>query len=122
MIKTSRIAVGKARVEGRQPSHDGEYITIYYLVGDTSGNVIAENNAGTFCWEDMQAPEGLLEEEREEIEAECAAIYAEGEDDIRNQRGDVISLADFHRSSSVVAEMIELGWATAEEFEAALAA
>jgi hypothetical protein len=42
-IKRGQISIGLARAEGRAPSHDGEYLAVYYKHG---GDWIIESNAG----------------------------------------------------------------------------
>lgn len=42
-IKRGQISIGAARAEGRSPSHDGEYLAVYYKHG---GDYIIESNAG----------------------------------------------------------------------------
>jgi hypothetical protein len=42
-IKRGQIRIGKAQAEDRAPSHDGEYLSVYYKHG---GDWIIESNAG----------------------------------------------------------------------------
>lgn len=42
-IKRGQISIGAARAEDRAPSHDGEYLSVYYKHG---GDWIIESNAG----------------------------------------------------------------------------
>ena len=44
-IKRGEIRIGAARDENRAPSHDGEYLSVYYAA-DGSGDYIIEDNAG----------------------------------------------------------------------------
>ncbi len=44
-IKRSEIRIGAARDEDRAPSHDGEYLAVYYAAGG-GGDYIIEDNAG----------------------------------------------------------------------------
>lgn len=100
-IMTATIAIGTARREGRAPSHDGEYISIYYRHGD--GEIIAEHNGGSFClddWNDEDRPED------KQVWAESYAAKSAGIGEPLRRCG-----------SEARAEMIELGWATADEFE-----
>jgi len=46
IIKRGEIRIGKAQTEGRAPSHDGEYLAVYYS-GD--GGYIIEGNGGVVC-------------------------------------------------------------------------
>ena len=43
-IKRGQISIGAARAEDRAPSHDGEYLSVYYKHG--GGDWIIESNAG----------------------------------------------------------------------------
>lgn len=43
-IKRGQISIGAARAEDRAPSHDGEYLAVYYKHG--GGDWIIESNAG----------------------------------------------------------------------------
>jgi hypothetical protein len=112
-IKTARIETGKARAEGRAPSHDGEYITIYYVPGNTA-DIIAEHNAGTFCLQDEGLHDiGLPESEEEALREEWNAIRDEAHEIVREDKGETIRSA----GSEARDEMILLGWATADDFD-----
>ena len=96
-IQIKTIAVGAARAEGRYPSHDGEYITVYRVDGDN--DVIAENNAGTFSLDDQGDEDQDWNEIREEA---------------RSKSG----WRPMTRCGSEAREeMIELGWAVADQFD-----
>lgn len=43
-IKRGQISIGAAQAEGRSPSHDGEYLAVYYKQHD--GGYIIEGNGG----------------------------------------------------------------------------
>jgi hypothetical protein len=116
MIKTARIATGKARAEGRQPSHDGEYITIYYSTDKTS-DIIAEHNAGTFCLDDEGLTvDGLSAAEEEALKEEWDGIRAEAYEITHDDTGEAIK-SQYAVGSEAKAEMISLGWATAQNFD-----
>lgn len=116
MIKIARIATGKARAEGRQPSHDGEYITIYYSTDNTS-DIIAEHNAGTFCLDDEGLNvDGLSEAEEEALREEWDGIRAEAYGIAREDKGEAIK-SQYGVGSEAKAEMISLGWATERNFD-----
>ena len=101
MVEYKRIATGKAREEGRAPSHDGEYITVYRDGGDFDSQVIAEHNAGTF---DLDAePE---EDGPEDWDAIRAEAYSE-------DGWQLMSSAGFEARN----QMIELGWTRAENWD-----
>lgn len=97
-IKSLRIATGKARTEGRSPSHDGEYITVY--ASDVTDDIIAEHNGGTF---DIEADDES-EPDLADIQTEARATFVTG-DPLKSCGYDAIQ------------EMIQLGWATAAEFD-----
>ena len=113
MIKTAIIATGKARAEGRQPSHDGEYITIYYSTDNTS-DIIAEHNAGTFCLDDEGINvEGLPEDQEAALREEWDGIRSEAYEIARKDQGETLR----HSGSEAKAEIIELGWANESDFD-----
>jgi len=113
MLKTARIATGAARAEGRQPSHDGEFITIIYNTSDPSA-IIAEHNAGTFCLDEMAyPPEGLDEEQEAAYRAEWGAAQTEAYEAARKDSGEPLVRC----GSDAREEIVELGWATVANFD-----
>ena len=74
-IKRGQISIGAARAEDRAPSHDGEYLAVYYKHGGE--DYIIEGNGGVVgtSWniEDMV---GMAEDEDEALrwQAEAKAI------------------------------------------------
>jgi hypothetical protein len=98
-ILSRQIAVGRARKENRAPSHDGEYITAYF--SDVTGDIVAENNGGTFCVDDLGE-----EDEDAEVQAE---IYKAA----RTMDGVPLKSC----GTEAKREIIALGWATADDFD-----
>ena len=45
-IKRGQISIGAAQAEGRAPSHDAEYLAVFYSTGDPNRDYIIEGNAG----------------------------------------------------------------------------
>lgn len=88
-IKRGQISIGAARAEGRAPSHDGEYLSVYYKHG---GDYIIEGNCGVVAtsWtiEDMI---GMADDEDEALrwqaEAEAIVDTDSGEDWDRERMG-----------------------------------
>ena len=126
-IYSEQVAIGKARREGRQPSHDGEYITIYW---SDDGRWFACNNAGLDhsdmddggleaateqlppnTWLDEQEYELALTEARE-TDAEIAKLVAKSgtEDQLTKP-----SLVGYTARDLFV----ELGWVIREEVDEA---
>lgn len=97
-IRSSRIAIGAAREEGRQPSHDGEYLALYYTPGETEW--VLEDNGGVVATDDDPRPIGT------EDDPQWEDVLAEIAEDIAKDRG---TLA---RSSGREAQglMEEMGW------------
>lgn len=100
-IKTAVLAVGKARTEDRAPSHDGEFVTIYWR--GRGDEVIAENNGGTFCWDDFGLDLDGVDAAADEVEAK-----EEGGRLIASNGGTEADLSQCN--SGVLTEMRELGW------------
>ena len=106
MIKTARIATGEARAEGRQPSHDGEYISIYYNT-DNPNLIVAEDNAGMFCLDDAGLNFDCLPEDQAAVLLEeWLGIQSEAYEITREDLGEPLR----HCGSEAKAEMIRLGW------------
>ena len=84
-IKRGEIRIGAARREGRAPSHDGEYLSVYYAA---DGDYIIEGNGGVvstiYNISDVlaDASDPAAEAEIGRWQAEAEAIVAEdaGED------------------------------------------
>ena len=76
-IKRGQISIGAAQAEGRAPSHDGEYVSVYYK--HDGEDYIIEGNGGVVAtsWtiEDMI---GMADDEDEALrwQAEAKAIVA----------------------------------------------
>lgn len=85
-IKRGEIRIGAAQDEGRAPSHDGEYLAVYY--GGTAGGYIIEGNGGvvaTSCnisdvLADASDPAAEAEIGRWQAEAEAIVAEDAGED------------------------------------------
>ncbi len=45
-IKRGEIRIGAAHAEDRAPSHDAEYLAVFYSTGDPNRDYIIEGNAG----------------------------------------------------------------------------
>ena len=77
-LRAYRLPIGAAREEGRQPSHDGEYLTIYSRPG--SREWIAGDNAGVAAtsWQSF-ADQVPGDAESIGLDAEIEASIGEGE-------------------------------------------
>lgn len=53
MVKAAQITTGAARAEGRSPTHDGEFLTVYYRPDD--GQYIVVSNGGVQWTDDTEA-------------------------------------------------------------------
>ena len=77
-----QISTGAARAEQREPSHDGEYISIYYVGGD--GRYIAADNSGV-AWTSETETDFVGEAEDASLAAELVEeardLVAAGEGD-----------------------------------------
>lgn len=98
-----RIAWGAARREGREPSHDGEYMMLYWTDDSTEG-WIAEDNAGVCCTDDENYVE-VCRDATEELQAEAAAIQTEIDDAVESP-GNIITGAGGHATEI----LREMGW------------
>ena len=84
-IKRGEIRIGAARDENRAPSHDGEYLSVYYAA-DGSGDYIIEDNAGvvstsrTIHQQLNELPVHAAELGRWQAEAEAIVAEDAGED------------------------------------------
>lgn len=79
VLRVGQIRIGAAREEGRAPTHDGEYLTVYYRPGH-DGYVVT-HNAGV-AWTDESDAEdrdGELDAEAQEIVAQDLGKPATGE-------------------------------------------
>ena len=77
-LRVGQIRIGAAREEGRAPSHDGEYLSVYYRAG--RGEYIVTHNAGV-AWTDESDAEdrdGELDVEAQEIVAQDRGEPATG--------------------------------------------
>ena len=86
-VRVFDIAIGEARAEGRQPSHDGEYLRCVYTAdGETFA---VENNAG-LEFSDVESCESVTTDGGASDEAltEAAEIDAEVADYIKRGVGD----------------------------------
>lgn len=102
-ILTARIATGQTRAEERQPSHDGEYITVYYVPGEA--DVVAENNGGTFSLDD-EGGDDPDETTWIDIRAEAYALMLRGDGEPLRSCG-----------SEAKSEIIALAWASDADFD-----
>lgn len=59
-VRTIYILIGKARDEGRMPSHDGESLTLYYVPGDDRW--LLEDNGGVAASSFDPRPDGTEED------------------------------------------------------------
>jgi len=112
-IRNYQVAIGDARAEGRQPSHDGEYFSIYYIHGDPAW--VAEGNAGVVASDFLTYREACIEAGCEDVNllAEAEEIDAEIEDAVSNDRDDIAITCGAEARDY----MIRNGWATADEFD-----
>jgi hypothetical protein len=93
-IMITAIATGSAKAEGRTPSHDGEFVTIYSI---QDGSWIGSSNGGAFGEDDLLTEEGaeMLSEIREAVNS-FTADKAVGE--------------EIETSADASALMIREGW------------
>jgi len=80
-VKTTRIAHGDSRSEGREPSHDGEYLTLYYVPGNDQW--LLEDNARVTATDDAPRPDGCDDDDQWED------VLVEVAEDMRRDRGDL---------------------------------
>lgn len=79
-IKRGQISIGAARAEDRAPSHDGEYLAVYYK--HDGGDWIIESNAGVVATayniSDVlaEAADDAADDEISRWQAEAEAIVA----------------------------------------------
>jgi hypothetical protein len=115
-VYQERIATGRARAEGRWPSHNGEYVTLFWIEG---GNYIVEDNAGicasvygdsyvAACCNGIGPP--MDDEEQQTLTLEAVEVQAEID---RLREGDG-ALAR-HCGRAAEAAMIEAGWLEREQ-------
>ncbi|RJQ07547.1 MAG: hypothetical protein C4551_06480 [Bacillota bacterium] len=112
-IMTGSIAIGDAKREGRQPSHDGEYLSVYYVPGGR--DYIVESNAGV-AWTSEGEDDALGECAMNEGEA----VVRELEEQIAEARA-ITTVAHGELARTMGAEArsaaIAWGWATEEDFD-----
>jgi len=97
-ITYSRIACGAARDENRRPTHDGEYLALYYVPGETEW--LLENNGGLEATDDEPRPDGSEEDPQWE------AILHEAEMDMACGTG----TPAVHCGGEASGCMVEMGW------------
>ena len=99
-IQASRIDTGAARDEGRAPSHDGEYMTLFYVPGESDW--ILEGNGGVVTTDDDPRPGGTDDDPQWE------SMLAEVLDDIAKGHGGEATSCG-HEASGL---MEQIGWLT----------
>lgn len=103
------IIIGAAKEEGRAPSHDGEYITVFYVPGQE--DYIVESNGGV-AWTSFNESDVLSDcndEDRPDLESqidEANLIVS------KNTGKPVTSMGSSAKDIAVV-----WGWATPQNFE-----
>ena len=114
LIKSIRITTGAARREDRQPSHDGEYITVFYRSADPT-ELIAEHNGGCFDIDDTSIdPNAFADIEEAELAAnEAEAIHDEAHYAAESDSGEIATRC----GSEARNIMISLGWIGERQFE-----
>lgn len=116
-VNYTRIAIGDARREGREPSHDGEYLT---LAQDDQGRWLLEDNSGIIgtVYGDtyLQACGDEASEEDESIQAEIDQWLALA-DPLPNTPMAAQDAANLRRALGLQARDIarEWGWPLDEE-------
>ncbi len=111
LIRTGSIAIGDAKREGRVPSHDGEYLTVYYVPGDPEANYIVEDNAGV-AW--TSAGEGdALNDCDQDFRSEVEEQIAEARSILKCDRG--VPARSMGSEARGIA--IGWGWATEDDFD-----
>lgn len=131
-IRSTWIATGAARREGRQPSHDGEYVTVYAWRGDPGAWVASDN--GGLCGGDCQTfmasaidagpvPEEAYDDEGEITEEHLRAAITEAQEaaDDATYPGDVWRLLGLVATLDAILDAL-LGDQEAKAFAARVAA
>jgi len=112
-ISSTTIRTGAARREGRQPSHDGECVTCYYVPGG-DGTYLVEDNAGV-SWSSYDEGEAddISDEARETGADDPRELEAEARDDVARDRGEPIgAVGDVATVGGECANiMVQWGWA-----------
>ncbi len=101
-MKIFTVATGKARVEGREPSQDGEYLTVIY---DQKERFIAENNSGVDFTSEGDDPRSDAVEGDETYQ-----IWDEIQEVISKKGGRTISRADLRRWNGAELKNIAKTW------------
>lgn len=116
-IFSSRIIIGDARSEGRQPSHDGEYMSLY---ADDQGNWVVGDNGGFFYCNDYSYCDAVLHnfsptdeqiEEAEEFDDEAYAFANAPGDNLIDE----MVVREGQVGHAVLGFMIERGWLIEED-------
>ncbi len=120
MIKEFHVAIGSAREEGRSPSHDGEYLAVYYREGHPD-EWLVEDNAGCpashlYTLRDavgdaLTSGHPYTEEQEREMITEAEELDAEIRECVRNGSGDIAK----HCGTEAMKAMIEWGWISEDQ-------
>jgi len=103
-IKRGEIRIGAAHAENRAPSHDGEYLSVYYAA-DGSGDYIIEDNAG------VVSTSRTIHQQLNELPVHAAELgrwQAEAEAIVAEDAGEYWDAE--HMGCEARAAAAELGW------------
>lgn len=107
VIKRAQVAVGAAHEEGRAPTHDGEYVAIYYVPGMS---VYAAEDGGGLAWTSLGEDSviGDAYDQSEEAGAEMERQVAEARRAVAQDLGEPVE--DGEMGSAAIECAREWGW------------
>ena len=115
-IRSTQVSTGWARRQGMQPSHDGEYVVVYYVPG--SDEYLATDNGGvawTYNNEDCLYGEPGTYDADDYCEAD--EVLDEIHEDVRAGRGEVVPANWEGPGGEACDLMVSMGWIARDEEE-----
>ncbi|MCL6479881.1 MAG: hypothetical protein K6T65_16035 [Peptococcaceae bacterium] len=103
------IVIGAARKEGRAPSHDGEYLTVFYVPGED--DYIVEDNGG-LAWTSYGETDVVSDAPDEEQEYMQSLV-----DDARRIVSQNTGSPARSMGFAAIDIAIQWGWATKDDFD-----
>lgn len=120
MIKEFHITIGFARDEDRAPSHDGEYLAVYYREGHPD-EYLVEDNAGCpashlhtivdAVGDALSSGQRYTDEQEREMIQEAEELQEEILEGLRTGSGDIAK----HCGTEAIKAMREWGWLTKDQ-------